>query len=164
VKPDELGKPFLKTFPDSLAALVDNAVVILGDVNPAELGETRMKALREWVGDMGGALIFLAGAKNDPFRYGGTPLEDTGINLAGPAGLLGLIALIAACVAFPPIGLLLLRTLPVLWGYFSRTTQAIGEFTAAHPDAGEELKVNLSRRMDEAHKALVRHKTGAVKT
>jgi len=75
VKPEELGKPLLKTFPESRAALVDNAVVILGDVNPAELGETRMKALREWVGDMGGALIFLAGAKNDPFRYGGTPLE-----------------------------------------------------------------------------------------
>lgn len=89
-------------------------------------------------------------------KYGGTALEDTGINLAGPAGALGLVGVIALCIAFPPIGYLLLRALPLLWGFFRSTTAAVSEFTAANPDAGEQLKANLSRKMDTAHKRLVR--------
>ena len=89
-------------------------------------------------------------------KYGGTALEDTGINLAGPAGLLGLIGIIAACIAFPPIGYLLLRALPVLWGFFRSTTGAVAEFATAHPDAAVDLKATLSRKMDSAHKKLVR--------
>ena len=89
-------------------------------------------------------------------KYAGTPLEGTGVNLAGPAGLLGLIGVIAACVAFPPIGYLLLRALPVLWGFFRSTTSAISEFTESNPDEGERLKLTLSRKMDAAHKRLVR--------
>ena len=89
-------------------------------------------------------------------KYAGTPLEGTGVNLAGPAGLLGLIGVIAACVAFPPVAYLLLRALPVLWGFFRSTTSAISEFTTANPDEGERLKLTLSRKMDAAHKRLVR--------
>ena len=89
-------------------------------------------------------------------KYAGTPLEGTGVNLAGPAGLLGLIAVVAACVAFPPIGYVLLRALPVLWGFFRSTTSAISEFTTANPDEGERLKLTLSRKMDAAHKRLVK--------
>ena len=89
-------------------------------------------------------------------KYAGTPLEGTGINLAGPAGLLGLIGVVAACVAFPPIGYILLRALPVLWGFFRSTTSAISEFTASNPDEGERLKLTLSRKMDAAHKRLVK--------
>ena len=89
-------------------------------------------------------------------KYAGTPLEGTGVNLAGPAGLLGLIGVIAACVAFPPIGYVLLRALPVLWGFFRSTTSAISEFTASNPDEGERLKLTLSRKMDAAHKRLVK--------
>ena len=102
-----------------------------------------------------------AQAKADRWRefsrkYAGTALEDTGVNLAGPAGLLGLIGVVAACIAFPPIGYILLRALPVLWGFFRSTTSAISEFTTANPDEGERLKLTLSRKMDAAHKRLVR--------
>ena len=89
-------------------------------------------------------------------KHGGTPLEGTGVNLAGPAGLIGLIAVVAACVAFPPIGYVLLRALPVLWGFFRSTTSAISEFTTSNPDEGERLKLTLSRKMDAAHKRLVK--------
>ena len=89
-------------------------------------------------------------------KHGGTPLEGTGVNLAGPTGILALIAVIAACVAFPPIGYVLLRALPVLWGFFRSTTSAISEFTTANPDEGERLKLTLSRKMDAAHKRLVK--------
>jgi hypothetical protein len=78
------------------------------------------------------------------------------VNLAGPAGLLGLIGVVAACIAFPPIGYILLRALPVLWGFFRSTTSAISEFTTANPDEGERLKLTLSRKMDAAHKRLVK--------
>ena len=89
-------------------------------------------------------------------KHGGTPLEGTGINLAGPTGFLALIAVVAACVAFPPIGYVLLRALPVLWGFFRSTTSAISEFTTSNPDEGERLKLTLSRKMDAAHKRLVK--------
>lgn len=91
-------------------------------------------------------------------KHQGVPLEDTGINLAGPAGILGLVGIIAACIACPSLGYLLLRVVPILWGFFRRTTTAIAEFAESNPDAGEKLKTQLSRRMDEAHKKLVRKK------
>jgi len=102
-----------------------------------------------------------AQAKADKWRefarkYAGTPLEGTGINLAGPTGFLALIAVIALCIAFPPVAYLLLRALPVLWGFFRSTTSAISEFTASNPDEGERLKLTLSRKMDAAHKRLVK--------
>lgn len=89
-------------------------------------------------------------------KHAGTPLEGTGFNLAGPAGALGLVAVIALCVAVPPVGYILLRALPLLWGFFRSTTRAVADFAAARPDAGLELKAQLSRRMDRAHKRLVK--------
>lgn len=89
-------------------------------------------------------------------KYAGKELEDTGVNLAGPAGLVGLVAVVALCVAVPPIGYALLRGIPLLWSFFRRTTQAIGEFGQSHPDSGEELAAALSRKMDNAHKRLVK--------
>jgi hypothetical protein len=72
----EGGDPaVLKEFPAERSDLVENEIIIFGDVDPKELGETRMKLINEWVGEMGGGLIFLAGPKNNPFRYAGTPLE-----------------------------------------------------------------------------------------
>lgn len=91
-------------------------------------------------------------------KYGGTPLEDTGINLAGPAGFLGLLGVIALCIFFPAFGYVILRVLPVLWGFFSKTTEAIGEFAKANPDAGAKLATNLRGAMDSAQKALVRRR------
>ena len=71
----EADSPFLKGFPAERGDLVSNEIIILGDVDPAVLGAARMKLLNEWVSDMGGGLIFLAGMKHDPFQYANTPLE-----------------------------------------------------------------------------------------
>lgn len=72
---DEPGSPFLKEFPKERAELVSNEILILGDVDPAMLGQENMKLIAEWVSELGGGLIFLAGPKSDPFAYAGTPLE-----------------------------------------------------------------------------------------
>lgn len=89
-------------------------------------------------------------------KYAGTPLEDTGINLAGPTGFLALIAVTALCVAFPPIGYILLRALPLLWGFFRATTNGVANFVAENPKAGADLKAQLSRKHDASHKILVK--------
>lgn len=68
---EEKDSPFLKEFPRDRAALVGNEILVLGDVDPDVLGEENMKLIAEWVGDLGGGLIFLAGPKNNPFRYAG---------------------------------------------------------------------------------------------
>ena len=89
-------------------------------------------------------------------KYAGKPLEETGINLAGPAGLLALAGIVAACIACPALGYILLRVLPILWGFFKAATAAVSDFTTTNPDAGANLKNVLSRKMDSAHKRLVR--------
>jgi len=72
---DEPDSPFLKEFPGDRAELVSNEIIILGDVDPQALGEANMKLINEWVSELGGGLIFLAGPKQNPFHYAGTPLE-----------------------------------------------------------------------------------------
>jgi len=72
---DEPDSPFLKGFPTSRADVVSNEIMIIGDVDPAALGDANMKLINEWVSELGGGLIFLAGPKNNPFRFIGTPLE-----------------------------------------------------------------------------------------
>jgi uncharacterized membrane protein len=66
---------FLDKLPDDKDALYANDVIILGDVDPGDIGETRMKLLNDWVDKMGGGLVFLAGPKFDPNAFQGTPLE-----------------------------------------------------------------------------------------
>jgi uncharacterized membrane protein len=68
--------PFLDKIPDDQATLFANDVVILGDVDPADLGDTRMKLLNDWVSKMGGGLLFYAGPNFDPTAYHDTPLES----------------------------------------------------------------------------------------
>ena len=97
-------------------------------------------------------------------KYAGRPIEDTGINLAGPAGLVGLIGVIGLCVAVPPVGYVLLRMLPILWGFFGRTTQAIQQFIESHPESAKDLQGTLSNKMDEAHKRIVRLRFNRKKT
>jgi hypothetical protein len=90
-------------------------------------------------------------------KYADKPIEGTGFSLAGPAGLVALAAVIAACVAFPPIGYALIRMLPVLWGYFKQTSAAIEGFVKDGNDPDEKLRAQyLGRKMDEAQKKLVR--------
>jgi uncharacterized membrane protein len=72
---DAPDSPFLKELPDDKESLFGNDIIIIGDVDPAELGDTRMKLINDWVTKVGGGLIFLAGHKFDPYAYLGTPLE-----------------------------------------------------------------------------------------
>jgi hypothetical protein len=67
--------PFLPSLPKTRAELFENQVVILGDVNPEDLGTEFMQWIREWIGQTSGGLIFLAGPSHNPHQYLNTPLE-----------------------------------------------------------------------------------------
>lgn len=69
------GSPFLPGLPEDRDGIFQYEIIILGDVDPASLGETRMRLLEEWVDQSGGGLIFLAGPKFDPSAYASTPLD-----------------------------------------------------------------------------------------
>jgi hypothetical protein len=58
----------------------------------------------------------------------------------------------------PPIGYMLLRMLPVLWGFFRKTTNAVAEFAEKRPDAANDLAVTLRGNLDSSHKRLVKSK------
>lgn len=66
--------PFLKELPTSKDDLFGYQIIILGDVDPEDLGE-RMELLEQWVGEVAGGLIFLAGPEFNPIAYVGTPLQ-----------------------------------------------------------------------------------------
>jgi len=68
------NSPFLPGIPNSREALFKFQVLILGDVNPSDLGAERMQMIADWV-EAGGGLIFLAGTGYNPAAYVGTPLE-----------------------------------------------------------------------------------------
>ena len=91
-------------------------------------------------------------------KHAGAEIEGTGFNLAGPAGLFAFAAIIALCVLVPPIGYMLLRMLPVLWGFFRKTTNAVAEFAEKRPDAANDLAVTLRGNLDSSHKRLVKSK------
>ena len=71
----EPDSPFLDALPDDKQKLFENDLVIIGDVDPVAIGDTRMKLLNEWVSKLGGGLIFEAGPHFDPQGYHDTPLE-----------------------------------------------------------------------------------------
>jgi hypothetical protein len=73
---EDPNSPFLDRLPDDKAGLYANDVIILGDVDPAVLGEGRMNLLNDWVSKNGGGLIFLAGPQFDPAAYDQTPLKS----------------------------------------------------------------------------------------
>ena len=68
------NSPFLPAIPTSREAMFKSQVLILGDVNPSDLGQERMQMVADWV-EAGGGIIFLAGAGYNPTAYAGTPLE-----------------------------------------------------------------------------------------
>ena len=51
-------------------------VIVLGDVDPAELGRQNMAILKNYVTSRGGSLIVIAGRLHMPHRYAGTPLAE----------------------------------------------------------------------------------------
>lgn len=70
----DADSPFLPGLPDDRETFFNSHVLILGDVNPDDLGEERMGIIRDWV-EAGGGIIFLAGPNFNPSSYVGTPLE-----------------------------------------------------------------------------------------
>jgi len=66
---------FLDKLPDNKDDLYVNDVIIIGDVDPNDIGETRMKLIADWVDKMGGGLVLMAGPKFNPNSYQGSPLE-----------------------------------------------------------------------------------------
>jgi hypothetical protein len=65
--------PFLPALPATREAFFQSQVLILGDVNPRDLGQERMEMIVEWV-EAGGGIIFLAGSNFNPASYLNTPL------------------------------------------------------------------------------------------
>jgi len=68
------NSPFLPELPDTREAYFQSQVIIIGDVNPEDLGQERMQIIAEWV-QAGGGIIFLSGPNFNPTSYAGTPLE-----------------------------------------------------------------------------------------
>ncbi len=68
------NSPFLPALPDAREAYFQSQVIILGDVDPEDLGEEKMRIIAEWV-QAGGGIIFLSGPNFSPTAYAGTPLE-----------------------------------------------------------------------------------------
>jgi hypothetical protein len=66
--------PYLPAFP-STEQLLQNDLVILGDVDPKLLTANQMKDLYEFVSKYGGALVFVAGKRFNPDAYANTPLS-----------------------------------------------------------------------------------------
>lgn len=86
--------------------------------------------------------------------YANKPIEDTGINLAGPAGLLAFAGVIAACIFVPGFGYVLLRLLPVLWSALKRAVGLVEAAARKAPDVVAELKQALPQQEDAARKAI----------
>lgn len=69
------GVPALTAIPSTREELLQYHVIVLGDVDPADLGDERMKRIREFVEDDGGGLLVIAGQRFMPRAYAGKPLE-----------------------------------------------------------------------------------------
>jgi hypothetical protein len=90
-------------------------------------------------------------------RYANRPIEGTGINLAGPAGVLALVGVIAACVFCPTFLWLVLRIVPVLLGALRSAAGGIEALAAKAPEAVEQVKKNvLAPQMSPAKRTAVR--------
>lgn len=87
-------------------------------------------------------------------KYAGRPIEDTGINLAGPAGVLAFVGVIVACIVVPGFGWLLLRVVPVLWSALKRAAGAVESLAREAPAAVAKIKATLPNNEDAARKAV----------
>ncbi|MFN4243438.1 MAG: hypothetical protein ACK4PI_09395 [Tepidisphaerales bacterium] len=69
------GGPMLSRFPETREDLFRYDVVILGDVDPATLSREQLGWIETHVSQFGGGLVLMAGRRNMPWRWAGTPLE-----------------------------------------------------------------------------------------
>ncbi len=87
-------------------------------------------------------------------KYGGKPIEGTGINLAAGALWVWILAIVAACVFIPGFGWVLLRLVPVLWSAVKRGAQALESVAARAPEAVAAVKAALPQREDATRKII----------
>ncbi len=66
----------LPTLPADRETLFDFDVIVLGDVDLSNFSPSQITALRAFVVDEGGGMMFVAGPYFNPVRYIDTPLED----------------------------------------------------------------------------------------
>jgi hypothetical protein len=69
------GQGVRSSFPSTLEEWAKYRIIILGDVLPSQLSADQQKMLREYVTEMGGNLIMIAGKDAMPAAYLGGPLE-----------------------------------------------------------------------------------------
>ncbi len=93
-------------------------------------------------------------------KYGGQPIEGTGINLAAGALWLWILAIVAACVFIPGFGWVLLRLVPVLWSAVKRGAVALEHVASMAPAAVAEAKAELPQAEDAVRKIIRRAKAG----
>jgi len=89
-------------------------------------------------------------------KYAYSELEGTGYNLAGPAGIIGLAAIAAACIFIPGFLTFLLFVIRRMRSGIQQMAQAVEEYQIENPKAAAELKEHLSSTMDTAAKKLVK--------
>lgn len=70
------GESEATALPENEAEWMKFDVIVLGDVDPARLGDASMEVIRKFVKERGGTLITIAGRAHMPHRYGGTPVEE----------------------------------------------------------------------------------------
>lgn len=69
------GNTPIQRFPVSLEELLAYDVVLFGDVSPQQFSDGQLELLREYVGDAGGGFGMIAGPRNSPWSWVGTPIE-----------------------------------------------------------------------------------------
>jgi hypothetical protein len=68
-------KTALEHFPVRRDELLQYDVIIFGDMHPAYLSSSVYEMLRDFVRDVGGGVIFIAGTHHNPLAYRETPLD-----------------------------------------------------------------------------------------
>lgn len=106
----------------------------------------------------------LAGLNRWLDKYQGTELEGTGLSLWGTGGIVIILVVIGLCILVPALIPLVINLIQIAAGtsraVLKQTStamvHAINDFKRENPDAAEELKGYLSKRMDGNSKAIVK--------
>ena len=69
------GNTPIQRFPVTIDELLEYDVVVLGDVSPQQLSDGQLQLIEEFVGDKGGGLAMIAGPRDSPWSWRGTPIE-----------------------------------------------------------------------------------------
>lgn len=65
----------IQRFPVTIDELLDYDVVVFGDVSPQQFSDGQLQLLEAFVGDKGGGFGMIAGPRDSPWSWRGTPVE-----------------------------------------------------------------------------------------